>query len=272
VIRTKRLEKYIYDFFSARIENYKWFYKTVNENKKNEIYTLKYGIELMDFLGNVQSNIEEIYFSKNLIPQQFATPDSLLKSLQNFKNYLNKHQKYIDASLNDKGTYFIISRMLGIKIELIEMINYCQEVYDYEEATVPYQNLRLNLIQKNIEDFIQNLKSILASVSYSINKTKEGYYHSNVHLILKLLGFDIISEEETNIGRIDAVIKFTNVIYIVEFKFDNENDTSKKALNQIKENNYYEKYISENKEIIAIGIGFSDKERNICGYSSELLR
>ena len=155
--------------------------------------------------------------------------------------------------------------------ELVHMIDYCQQVYDYEEATVPYEELRLNLIQKNIDDFIKNLKSILASVSYAINKTKEGYYHSNVHLILKLLGFNIISEEETNIGRIDAVIRFTNTIYVIEFKFEETTDSSQLALEQIKEKKYAEKYTIENKDVIGIGVSFSEQARNINGFCHEIL-
>ena len=133
-------------------------------------------------------------------------------------------------------------------------------------------NLRYNLIVGNIDDFIKLLKSLLASLSYSMYKTSEGYYHSNVHIILKLLGFDIMSEEETNIGRIDAIIRFYDYIYIFEFKFDVEKDNSEEALQQIIDKKYSEKFELEKKKIIAIGVSFSSKERNINGHRIKTIK
>ena len=112
----------------------------------------------------------------------------------------------------------------------------------------------------------------MASLPYSINKISEGYYHSNVHIILKLLGFDINSEETTNIGRIDATIRFYDYIYIFEFKFDVKKDNSKEALQQIIEKKYSEKFEIDKKKIIAIGVSFSSEERNINGYKIKLIK
>jgi len=172
-------------------------------------------------------------------------------------------------NLNGEDTSYIIIHLYNLKIDLVQMIDYVIQIYDYEEDTVPYQELRYNLITRDIDGFVRILKSILASVSYAISKTKEGYYHSNVHLILKLLGFNVISEECTNQGRIDAVIRFSDVIYIVEFKFSMENDQSYDALNQIKEKKYYQKFVIENKDIYAVGISFDETTRNINGHKLE---
>jgi hypothetical protein len=271
VIQNKKLENYIYEFFSPRSDELNMFYRSVHQNRRFDVYPLKNGNKIMDFILSLQSNVEEKFFFKRLIPQQFPTPKSLLNALTNFKIYIEENQKLVEPNLDGEDTSYVVSYLMNFTYDLINMIDYCQEVFDSEETIVPYQELRMNLIQKNIDDFIRNLKSILASVSYAINKTKEGYYHSNVHLILKLLGFDIISEEETNVGRIDGVIRFTSIIYIVEFKFDNAKESSELALEQIKENKYYEKFLIDNKDIIGIGIGFSDKERNISGYSHDIL-
>ncbi len=269
VQRIKRLENYIFEFFSTRFEEIKWYYQTSHRDRKTDVYILENGTQIMDFIIGIHSIVEEQFYARKLIPQKFATPKSLFNALQEFKDYLNENQKLIDPNIDGENTSDVISRLMNIKTELIEMIDYSRNVYDYEEAKVPYQDLRLNLINRDIDEFIKNLKSILSSVSYSISKTKEGYHHSNVHLILKMLGFDVISEEETNIGRIDAVIRFTSIIYIIEFKFDNSGDSSVVALNQIKEKRYYEKFLTKKKDILAIGIGFSDIEKNISGYSHE---
>ena len=82
------------------------------------------------------------------------------------------------------------------------------------------------------------------------------------------MGFDIISEESTNIGRIDAVIRFSETIYIFEFKLG----TSLEAITQIKEKKYYEKFIIEKKEILLVGVGFDSENRNISDIQYELIK
>ncbi len=149
------------------------------------------------------------------------------------------------------------------------MIDSVKKIYDNEDTVVPYQELRFALIIQDVDGFIKILKSILASVSYAIAKIQEGYFHSNVHLILKLLGFDILSEEMTNVGRIDAVIRFSDVIYIFEFKFGKESDQSPVALQQIKDKKYAEKFEYEKKDILLVGVSFGEEEKNINGYVVE---
>jgi hypothetical protein len=83
-----------------------------------------------------------------------------------------------------------------------------------------------------------------------------------------LNGADVISEDPTNIGRIDAVVETGNKIYIMEFKMGSEQE----ALEQIKRMKYYEKYLSKDKEIVLIGIGFDAEKRNIGNYQLERIK
>jgi len=148
-----------------------------------------------------------------------------------------------------------LGHLQDISNELVDFFDYLIEIYDSEELSLLYKELRLALASKDFDGFFARLNSILASVSYAISKQKEGHLHSNIHVILKMLGFDIQSEETTNLGRIDAVIRFTNIVYIFEFK----NGKAKEALAQIEEKKYYEKFILDNKEIIGVGVGFGEK-------------
>ena len=52
-------------------------------------------------------------------------------------------------------------------------------------------------------------------------------------------------------------------IVILEFKVDKSEEA---ALLQIKTKRYYEKYLSEGKEIYLVGIHFSSKIKNIEGF------
>ena len=120
------------------------------------------------------------------------------------------------------------------------------------------------LVDNKFEDFFRDVKSIFASMSYNM-KVTEAYFHSNIHTLLTVLGFDIKSEDETNIGRIDSVIEFTDKIIILEFK----TSSSEIALSQIKEKKYYEKYLLKEKEIYLVGVSCNLTERNINEWKFE---
>ncbi|MGA1846082.1 AAA family ATPase [Deferribacter abyssi] len=140
----------------------------------------------------------------------------------------------------------------------------------YNSAIIS-NNLYLSLLNKNLDMFMQELKSLYASIPYN-NFTGEklyeyeGYYVSVFYAYMKALGVDLIAENVTNKGRIDITLKFDDVIYIIEFKED-----GKGALEQIKEKKYYEKYLSERKEIYLIGIEFYKQKRNINNISIEVI-
>ena len=270
--KIERVEKYLHDFFSNRFEDFDFFYKVTYRDRTYGIYKLEHGPKLMDLLHSIHGIIEDNFNFKKLVPHKFATPDMLFVALNGFKKKLLDNQKFITPNLKGEDTDYIISEISQIKDDLINAIEYSKQIYDYADAIIPYQELRYHLIKRDINKFIKTLKSIFSSVSYSITKDKEGYYHSNIFLILKLLGFEILAEEETNTGRIDAVIRFIDTIYILEFKFHNTTDLSQTALKQIKTFKYADKYYVEKKVIYLMGISFSKKEKNINGFKSEKLR
>ncbi len=121
-----------------------------------------------------------------------------------------------------------------------------------------------NLIEEKFDDFFKDIQSIFASVPYNMN-VKESYFHSQIHTLLKTLGFEIISEDATNLGRVDSVIELDKKIIIIEFKTSN----SELALKQIKEKKYSQKYRLKKKEIFLIGVECNTKKRNITDWKVE---
>ncbi|OQY38971.1 MAG: hypothetical protein B6229_04710 [Spirochaetaceae bacterium 4572_7] len=101
------------------------------------------------------------------------------------------------------------------------------------------------------------LKSLFSSIPYN-NYVRnelhnyEGYYASIIYTFLSSLGYDTVAEDVTNKGRIDLTLTLSSHIYIFEFKVD----TKEEAIKQIKERKYYEKYLSDSKNIYIIGINF----------------
>lgn len=270
--KIERIEIYLQEFFINNISGFNDFYIDVETHKHIGIYLLKNGGDLMDFLRSIYCNIEEHLNFERLIPHRFATPQHLLDFLENFIKYINEGRPIVDNLIMGEETDWIISNFVSYLDKIVAAFNYAIEIYDLEDENVLlYQQLRYRLIKHDISGFIDDLSSIFASVSYEIIKQTEGYYHANVFLILKLLGFKIEVEQSTNIGRIDAVIHFSRKIYIVEFKFSEDTDDSQEALDQIIEKDYAAKYRIDNVEIYGLGISFNSKIRGINNYKECLL-
>ena len=96
----------------------------------------------------------------------------------------------------------------------------------------------------------------------------EGYYASVFYSYFAALGLDIILEDATNQGRIDMTVKCNNHIYLFEFKVV-EIAPKGRALQQLKDKAYADKYRAEGLPIHLIGIEFSRVERNVVGFEVE---
>ena len=79
---------------------------------------------------------------------------------------------------------------------------------------------------------------------------------------------DFEAEDFTNRWRIDFTISYMWYMIIIELKVEK---TWWKALDQIKERNYAEKYLSQNKKIILLWIDFNEEDKNISSYEYVVL-
>lgn len=68
------------------------------------------------------------------------------------------------------------------------------------------------------------------------------------------------SEVPTDKGRIDLVLKTKTTVYIFELKID---VPASKALEQIEQKRYFEKYQYTNKRIVLVGLSFSGAKDNL---------
>ncbi|MBQ9786639.1 MAG: PD-(D/E)XK nuclease domain-containing protein, partial [Lentisphaeria bacterium] len=71
--------------------------------------------------------------------------------------------------------------------------------------------------------------------------------------IFMLLGISITAESRTNNGRIDAVATNEDFVFVFEFKLDKSEEI---ALSQIKEREYFRRYMNSGKKIMLIGVNF----------------
>ena len=98
----------------------------------------------------------------------------------------------------------------------------------------------------------------------------EGYYASIFYSYFAALGLDIRLEDTTNKGRIDMAVLFEGQVFLFEFKVV-ELTPEGRALQQIKDKGYADKYRSRGELIHLVGVEFSRASRNIVGFEVETL-
>jgi hypothetical protein len=119
------------------------------------------------------------------------------------------------------------------------------------------------LQNEDIGQFMEILKSFLASIPYDLNYNKdEKYYQTVFYLIFTLLGQWTEAEVRSARGRSDAVVKTGKTIYIFEFKMDGSGSAAD-ALAQIQEKEYAAPYKTDRRNIVAVGVCFDRETRNI---------
>ncbi len=96
----------------------------------------------------------------------------------------------------------------------------------------------------------------------------EGYYASIFYSYFAALGLDIRLEDTTNHGRIDMAVLFNGEVLLFEFKVV-ELTPQGKALQQIKDKGYADKYRARGEPIHLIGVEFSRDSRNVVGFEVE---
>ncbi|TDG94587.1 hypothetical protein CCPUN_07790 [Cardinium endosymbiont of Culicoides punctatus] len=117
----------------------------------------------------------------------------------------------------------------------------------------------------DIEGFVKVIRSCISSIPSNLSNPKhnrnEAYYHTALHCFLEGAALNPLSEHATSGGRIDIVIdSLIDVTYIFELKHDQSSNT---ALGQIEGNDYREKFLYKDKNIVLIGLNFSSKIRNV---------
>ena len=78
--------------------------------------------------------------------------------------------------------------------------------------------------------------------------------------MVSFVNIDMETEENSAIGRADAVMHMPDTIYVFELQVDK---SAEEALAQIDEKGYMLPYHSEGKRLVKIGISFDSTQRTI---------
>ena len=117
-----------------------------------------------------------------------------------------------------------------------------------------------------VDEMLEHMKVFFAQVPNTITLKNEKYYQTIFFTVFKVLGAAINVEVSTNTGRIDAVVKSEQNIFIFEFKL---RGSAEDALRQIREKGYADGYRDEGRPVTLIGVAFGEEERNITDWLIE---
>ena len=126
-------------------------------------------------------------------------------------------------------------------------------------------DLATAFLEGNLNQARKVLEAFFAGVPYTTHKKSEATFQSIFYAIFRLLGFNIEAESCTNDGRIDAVVQTEDHIYLFEFKLDKDDS----ALSQIKEKEYFKKYLLSSKKITLIGVNFDSEKGQLIDWQTE---
>ncbi len=127
-----------------------------------------------------------------------------------------------------------------------------------------------HLKRGDLESFRQALTAFLASVPYTVRRSKstpdtERYFHTVFYLILRLAStYVVYTEKCQSKGRVDCVIETKNFIYIFEFKLDG---TARQALDQIESQGYAREYAADPRKLFKIGCSFSSETGTVGDFA-----
>ena len=131
------------------------------------------------------------------------------------------------------------------------------------------------LLVNDFEGLRQLFEAFFASIPHDWYRNNpiaqyEGYWASVFYSHFAALGLDIVLEDATHHGRIDMAVTFNGHVYLFEFKVV-ELLPQGKALQQLKDRRYADKYRARGEPIHLIGVEFSKEQRTVVGFALESL-
>ncbi len=270
-----------------------------------DLHELKTWYNGYSFLGDGVYNPFDIllFFSKDKIYSNYwfetGNPSFLIEILKQ-KNYFLPNLENVAISESDLGSfdvddikietllfqtgYLTIKEVKTIFNQRIYQLTYPnlevrtalnENIFKYllTDSSLPKMPILTAILNKDMEKFKKEIYQLFASLPYNsyVNndiQNYEGYYANVMYSYLAGLGIQFIAEDVSNLGRIDLTIATPDMsqVYVIEFKVVDNKNKNGKALEQIKENRYHEKYKEKADELIIIGIEFSKEDKNICKF------
>ncbi|MCG5497514.1 ATP-binding protein [Ectothiorhodospira variabilis] len=139
----------------------------------------------------------------------------------------------------------------------------------------PRQRLSLfRILQAHDLDALEvHFKALFASLPHDWYRNNpiaryEGHYASVFYSHFAALGLRISVEDSSHMGKVDMAVAFGGHVYVFEFKVV-EQVPQGRALQQIKDKGYADKYRGRGQPIHLIGVEFSREQRQVVAFEVE---
>ena len=116
------------------------------------------------------------------------------------------------------------------------------------------------LYEADVDGAMVRLKAYLASISNRLSNKSERYFQTVFYLIFNLMGAHMRVEEDSAIGRADAVVYMPDAVFVFELKYDG---SAEDAIRQIDEKGYLIPYSADGKRLYKIGVNYDSNQRTI---------
>ena len=119
-----------------------------------------------------------------------------------------------------------------------------------------------DLWANDVKGFMTRMQAFFAGIPYDLGTKEEKHFEKVFFMLFQLMGQFVEIEPHFAASRADAVITTRDTVFIFEFKIA-ETSTVEKAVQQIEDKGYAIPYSAKGKEIVKIGVTFSEEKRGI---------
>jgi hypothetical protein len=237
------------------------FYENIFDNYWFESGTPSFLIKIIERYGVIEEKLLKPQTVAASVFSNFKLKNLNLTATLMQTGYLTIKKR---AKIDRRYEYTLDIPNKEVRESLFSYILSIYTGYDIGDIITIISEMKKQLKNLDNTGFNNSVNELLAEIPNILHQNADDYYYQSVFIAWFIgMGFKIDSEVLTNIGRVDSVIEIDDFIVICEIKHDNKishDKLIKESLDQIKDKEYYEKYLKRNKKIIFLAIAFNNKK------------
>lgn len=120
-----------------------------------------------------------------------------------------------------------------------------------------------------LDAVVRVFNAYLKEIQYDgLDKAEKGYQEAFMGFLIMAGGIRASAEESTLLARSDVVIERGKNVWIVEMKVD---QTAQCAIDQIRKNGYFHRYVNTDKCVHLVGMNFISEKKEVSEWKEEIL-
>jgi hypothetical protein len=122
--------------------------------------------------------------------------------------------------------------------------------------------------REGIDGVVKILDRVLAAIPLNLHDRQEKYYHSLIYGMMVISCLDARTEDRTRAGSADIVVERNGKFFVIEVKTASNapslDDSTKKALAQIRGRGYYTKFPLGSTKLVGLVIDLGGRKIGRC--------